>query len=196
MKEAAVSWVERDGKVLVVWNRRYRGWTLPGGLIEDGETPPQGMARELREETGLVAVSASVLYDAPAELIADGPKNRGSHVWVFRCDETIGVASERETGCPIMWVTRDEFLALCPFKHFYERMFKELGWDFAEESPDTKIHVLFGDVLSVATALIACRHDRAGSICTFCGSHQPKPDGPWLRPVITQRLADAIKVVR
>jgi 8-oxo-dGTP diphosphatase len=136
MKEAAVSWVERDGKVLVVWDRRYRGWTLPGGLVEEGEAPPQAMARELREETGLVVTSAPVIYDAPAE------QGRGSHVWVFRCDETTGTASEREPGCPVMWVTRDEYLALCPFKRFYERMFTKLGWDFAEE------------VLSQSTAII------------------------------------------
>jgi len=151
MPEAAVSWVERDGKVLVVWNRRYRGWTLPGGLIEEGETPPQGMARELREETGLVVVTAPVLYDAPAELIADGPKNRGSHVWVFLCDQAYGIASPVEG--PIMWVTRDEFLALCPFKRFYERMFAVLGWTGAEEPKSAAIVKHAGPVAYVTARL-------------------------------------------
>ena len=145
MQEAAVCWVERDGKVLVVWNRRYRGWTLPGGLVEDGETPPQAMARELFEEAGLVSRATLAphptdpIYGAPAEFVADGPKDRGSHVWVFRCDQTIGTAREQEPGCPVMWVTRDEFLALCPFKRFYERMFTKLGWDYAEEVPQSVV---------------------------------------------------------
>ena len=150
MKEAAVSWVERDGKVLVVWNRRYRGWTLPGGLVEYGETPPQGMARELTEETGLHVETASVLYDAPAEVIADGPKDRGSHVWVFLCDQAYGIASPKEG--PIMWVTRDEFLALCPFKRFYERMFAKLGWDFAEEVPQSTAIVQYAGPVAYVTA--------------------------------------------
>ena len=48
--------LERDGKVLL--SRRgiepRRGlWDLPGGFLEEGEEPLDGLAREFREETGL-----------------------------------------------------------------------------------------------------------------------------------------------
>jgi ADP-ribose pyrophosphatase YjhB (NUDIX family) len=48
--------VVRDGKVLVV--RRARDpalnlYTLPGGVVENGETLLQAVAREVREETAL-----------------------------------------------------------------------------------------------------------------------------------------------
>jgi ADP-ribose pyrophosphatase YjhB (NUDIX family) len=46
----------RDGKVLVVRRARKPAlhlYTLPGGVVETGETLMQAAAREVREETGL-----------------------------------------------------------------------------------------------------------------------------------------------
>ena len=40
------------GRVLFV-EHPERGWEIPGGHLEPGETPGQAMLRELKEETGL-----------------------------------------------------------------------------------------------------------------------------------------------
>ena len=61
-----------DGLVLVCNRRRDRSieWTPPGGVIDSGETLLEGLAREVREETGLVVAgwaqrSYTVTVDAP-----------------------------------------------------------------------------------------------------------------------------------
>jgi len=61
---AAQAVVERDGRVLL--GRRTREprlghWDLPGGFLEEGEAPLDGLRRELYEETGLAVVATEWL---------------------------------------------------------------------------------------------------------------------------------------
>jgi 8-oxo-dGTP diphosphatase len=42
-----------DGALLLVEQRHSPGWALPGGLLHRGETPDEGLLREVEEEVGL-----------------------------------------------------------------------------------------------------------------------------------------------
>ncbi len=49
----AVCLLEHDGEVLFLWQPHRPGWSLPGGLLEHGELPVDGVRREVAEEVGL-----------------------------------------------------------------------------------------------------------------------------------------------
>lgn len=57
MKVVMAAVVVRDGKYMICRRgpgRRLEGvWEFPGGKLEPGETPEQGLERELREELGI-----------------------------------------------------------------------------------------------------------------------------------------------
>lgn len=146
---AAVSFIEReDGRLLCVWNRRYGGWVLPGGKVEEGETVDAGQERELREETSLETLTRKQIYYGPVKSSKSGKPRlnadeaelkRASFVYIFRVT-TEGTPREVEFGCPITWLTREEFLQWSPFRDLYVEVFKSLAGfiDAARSSEPTR----------------------------------------------------------
>jgi 8-oxo-dGTP pyrophosphatase MutT (NUDIX family) len=116
-KRAAVAFIERDNKILCVWNRRFQGWGLPGGKAEEGEGLIATVQRELKEETGLHASRLIQFYKAESTL-SDGSRM----VYVFRVIAS-GEPREMEENCPVQWMTREELISASPFRDFYIKMF-------------------------------------------------------------------------
>jgi ADP-ribose pyrophosphatase YjhB (NUDIX family) len=64
------------GRVLLVRSRQHAGWGLPGGLVQRGEEPADGLSRELAEElsiavpaTSLTAMRQQTLIDTTAQQV-------------------------------------------------------------------------------------------------------------------------------
>lgn len=79
MKEAAVGIIFFNKNVLLVKRRDVPVWVLPGGGIDDGETPEIACIREVKEETG---IDAAIIRKVGTWL----PINRlGSTAYVYEC---------------------------------------------------------------------------------------------------------------
>lgn len=64
MATAARAIIIEDGKILVMHRDKYgsKYVTLPGGRLNNNETPEQAVVREIKEETGLDVISAQPVF--------------------------------------------------------------------------------------------------------------------------------------
>ncbi|KQO53536.1 MULTISPECIES: NUDIX hydrolase [unclassified Methylobacterium] len=108
--------VIRDGRVLLAAraNEPLRGvWTLPGGLVEPGETLAQAALRELNEEVGVSAVVVRSL--TPTEIILKGEDGRVRHHYVVHPHAALWAGGEPAPGpeaLGVRWALPEELADL------------------------------------------------------------------------------------
>jgi 8-oxo-dGTP diphosphatase len=108
--------VRRGDQVLLVLRARppLAGlWSLPGGLVETGETLIEAAKRELREETG-IAVAISGAVDR-AEIIArdEAGKVEAHYVLVvFAATYESGEARAADDAADVMWASLSDLAKL------------------------------------------------------------------------------------
>ena len=60
-----------DGRIVMLRRRDNGLWSLPGGIVDWGEDIPTVVARELREETGLVVTAVNRLVGVYSDFDRD-----------------------------------------------------------------------------------------------------------------------------
>ena len=88
-------------------------WSLPGGVLECGETLREAVAREAREETGLVVETDEMLGVYERVIRDDEGRVRYHYVLIdFLCRPVSGDLNAGSDAADVRWFTRDELPAL------------------------------------------------------------------------------------
>lgn len=124
--------VVRDGRILLVQERRDQKWCMPGGWADVGDIPSEMVAREVWEESGFEVVPRKVLavYDA----------NRGGtpleffHAYkiIFLCEITGGEARSSDETMDVGFFSFDE-LPLLSMQRTNEKHLAEVRAHLGDE---------------------------------------------------------------
>ena len=161
-----VVWRRVDGEVqvVVVHRPKYDDWSLPKGKLDEGEPAVVGAVREVREETGFVAVAGRSLGESRYRVLdrgRDAPKT--VRWWAMHC--TAGAFVPGEEVDELRWLPVRSALAVAGS-----------GFDsaplraFAAQQPETATVLLVGPAaadgrfLPVAAAYGARRVLAAGPV--------------------------------
>ena len=108
--------IVKDDRVLLI--RRGQApllgeWSLPGGVLECGETLREATVREAREETGLVVETAEMLGVYERVIRAEDGRTRYHYVLIdFLCRPAGGDLKAGSDAADVRWFTREELPAL------------------------------------------------------------------------------------
>jgi 8-oxo-dGTP diphosphatase len=92
------------GQILLLKSPRYGDWEFPGGQVEEGETIPQALKREVLEETGVV-VEVKSLVGIYSNIRKPSIVNMD-----FICKYISGELRVSPESIEVEWVNREEAL--------------------------------------------------------------------------------------
>jgi ADP-ribose pyrophosphatase YjhB (NUDIX family) len=127
--------IVQDGRVLLVQRGRdpMKGqWTLPGGVLEVGESLVEGVAREVREETGL-EIEVLELVELLDRIHREDGRVRFHYVIAdYLCRVTGGELHAASDADAVRWIERAEWNSHSALKidPITTRVIEE-GWQMA-----------------------------------------------------------------
>lgn len=115
-------YLEKDGKTFVVLIKEFRHplnrviYSLPAGLVDKGESYEQAVARELKEETGYIVKSVS-LVQGPAFTTA-GMSDEVVVSYAAKVEENEGMSLEATEDIEVELVDLDDVLTVLSKQEF------------------------------------------------------------------------------
>jgi ADP-ribose pyrophosphatase YjhB (NUDIX family) len=123
--------VRDDGRVLAIQRQDDDRWVPPGGVLEMSETPSEGVAREVLEETG-IKVQAERLTGVYKNMVL------GVVTLAFKCSMIDGQGQENTTdeAKKIAWLTVEEATRQMP----EARAIRVVDAVASSDSPAVRVH--------------------------------------------------------
>jgi 8-oxo-dGTP diphosphatase len=104
------------GQVLLIKSPRYGDWEFPGGQVEEGETIPYALEREVFEETGIVVRVKSLVG------IYSNTRKPSIVNMDFICEYISGEPKTSAESSQVEWVEREEALSRVKRAAVYKRL--------------------------------------------------------------------------
>lgn len=108
-----------EGKILILYknlNNRYKGWVLPKGTVEEGETFEETALREVKEETGveakLIRFIDSSFYSF---FVKEGIVNKEVKWYLMIADTPYSIPQKEEYFIESKYLSYEEVLRLLKF---------------------------------------------------------------------------------
>lgn len=100
----------RDGRLLINKANYKRHWSLPGGIVDPGETPLEAAVRETKEEMGLVVDPQAVKFVAIIDRVSTSLGHTYQFVFRTTLNDTMieKIVLQAEEIDDFALVTRDE----------------------------------------------------------------------------------------
>lgn len=105
-----------QGQVLLIKSPRYGDWEFPGEHVEEGETIPHALEREVLEETGII-VRVKSLVGIYSNLRKPSIVNMD-----FICEYVSGELTTSEESTQVEWVDCEEALFRVKREAIYKRL--------------------------------------------------------------------------
>jgi len=104
--------IVKEGKIALIkrGNEPSRGkWTIPGGLVELGESPEQAVVRETKEETGLYVDNLSLIEVVSNVDLDEKGKVKYHYIIIdYLVHLKAGTAKASSDAVELRWVPFDE----------------------------------------------------------------------------------------
>lgn len=123
---SAIVFATNSNNELALTHHPIRGWQVPGGHIEPGESAEEAVRRELREEAGMIAEHYAVLGFIRIQAIGDKPKNYSYPYPIRYCQVYRADAVEIEDLQPIADADDRGLFALDSIQRLHPGLGKEL----------------------------------------------------------------------
>ena len=125
---------EKDEVLLVKdSSSRGRGWGFPGGQVENGESLPQALIREIKEESGITAEVINIvgIYSNTSKREGyNGVKEIPTIVNIdFICKYISGGTQTSDETSEVGWFTKQEALELITYPKIIYRFKNMLNFD-------------------------------------------------------------------